>query len=183
MSEYSLGIDQIRRFLPHRAPFLLVDRILEIHPVGPLDNLSAQDKVGIRVVGLKNVSYNEAHFQGHFPNFSIHPGVLILESMAQVSSFSLYPYMVKDLDRLARDFQCILVGVEGARFRRPVVPGDCLRIETTVSKCRGRLWVFQCQATVEGQVVAEAEIIANLVSSSSGSGTSGDSNSPSESTS
>lgn len=165
-SPYLLSIDQIRRFLPHRSPFLLVDRILEIHPMGDLDDLSSNQKQGIRVVGLKNVSYNEPFFQGHFPNFSIFPGVMLLETMAQVASFSIYPYMVKDLDRLARNFQCILVGVDGVRFRKPVFPGDSLRIETLVTKVRGRLWAFECKALVDGQRVAEAEILANLVPAS-----------------
>lgn len=161
---YQLSIDQIRKYLPHRQPFLLVDRILEILPTGDVnDQTFNQTKIGTKVVGLKNVSYNEPQFQGHFPTFSILPGVMIIESMAQVASFSLYPFMEKDLDRVARDFQCILVGVDGARFRKPVVPGDSLRIQTVVTKCRGRLWVFQCEATVAGEKVAEAEILANLM--------------------
>jgi 3-hydroxyacyl-[acyl-carrier-protein] dehydratase len=161
---YQLNIDQIRRFLPHRSPFLLVDRILEIEPKGDLGDLTAgAHKIGSKVVGLKNVSYNEPVFQGHFPDFSIFPGVMIIEAMAQVSSFSLYPYMERDIDRLAREFQCILVGVDSARFRKPVIPGDTMRIETVVNKCRGRLWGFECVATVDGARVAEAEILANLV--------------------
>jgi 3-hydroxyacyl-[acyl-carrier-protein] dehydratase len=163
---YRLNVNQIQRFLPHRSPFLLVDRILEIHPVGNLDAPPPVAEVGTRVVGLKNVSFNEPYFQGHFPGFAILPGVLILESMAQVASFSVYPNMAKDIDRLSREFQCILVGVDSARFRKPVVPGDTLRIETEVTKCRGKLWAFQCTALVENQKVAEAEILANLVASS-----------------
>ncbi|MCM2277839.1 MAG: 3-hydroxyacyl-ACP dehydratase FabZ [Oligoflexia bacterium] len=165
MSEnaYKLNIDDIRRFLPHRAPFLYVDRILEIHPQGDLNDMAPEKMVGVRVVGIKNVSYNEPFFQGHFPSFSILPGVVILETMAQVSCFSLYPYMCRNIDRLSRDFQCIMVGVDGVRFRRPVVPGDTLRVETVVTKCRGRLWGFRCEATVDGQKVAEADILANLI--------------------
>jgi 3-hydroxyacyl-[acyl-carrier-protein] dehydratase len=163
---YPLNINQIQQFLPHRAPFLLVDRILEIHPVGNPDLPPPAAGIGTRVVGLKNVSFNEPYFQGHFPGYAILPGVLVIETMAQVASFSVYPSMIQDLARLSRDFQCILVGVDGARFRRPVHPGDTLRIETVVSKCRGKLWAFQCTATVDGQKVAEAEILANLVTSS-----------------
>jgi 3-hydroxyacyl-[acyl-carrier-protein] dehydratase len=165
-NRYLLNINQIQRFLPHRTPFLLVDRILEIHPVGDLDAPPPSAGVGTRVVGLKNISFNEPYFQGHFPNFPIVPGVLIVESMAQVASFSIYPNMLKDIDRLSREFQCILVGVDHARFRKPVVPGDTLRIETEVAKCRGKLWAFQCTASVDGQKVAEAEILANLIASS-----------------
>ena len=165
-TSYSLNINQIQRFLPHRSPFLLVDRILEIHPKGNPDLPPPSAGVGTRVVGIKNVSFNEPYFQGHFPGFAIVPGVLIVETMAQVASFSVYPNMAKDIDRLAREFQCILVGVDGARFRKPVVPGDTLRIETEVTKCRGKLWAFQCTVTVNGQCVAEAELLANLVAQS-----------------
>lgn len=166
--QYPLSINQIQRFLPHRAPFLLVDRILEIHPVGQMDAPPPVAEVGTRVVGLKNVSFNEPYFQGHFPHYAILPGVLILETMAQVASFSVYPNMIRDIDRLSREFQCILVGVDNVRFRRPVVPGDTLRVETEVVKCRGKLWGFQCTALVDGQRVAEAEILANLIANSSG---------------
>ena len=168
MSEtnYRLGIDEIRRFLPHRAPFLLVDRILEIHPVGDLMDLSSEGKVGVKVVGLKNITYNEPQFQGHFPQFSIMPGVLLIEAMAQVASFSLYPYMLHDLERISRDFQCILVAVDSARFRKPVIPGDSVRMESVVVKTRGRLWAFQVTATVDGQKVAEVELMANLIANS-----------------
>jgi 3-hydroxyacyl-[acyl-carrier-protein] dehydratase len=161
---YRLNVNQIQRFLPHRSPFLLVDRILEIHPVGDLDQPFPYAPVGTKVVAIKNVSFNEPYFQGHFPGFAILPGVLIVEIMAQSASFSVYPNIVRDLDRLARDFQCILVGVDGARFRKPVVPGDTLRIETEVSKQKGKLWGFQCSAFVDGQKVAEAELLANLMS-------------------
>jgi 3-hydroxyacyl-[acyl-carrier-protein] dehydratase len=165
-NRYRLNVDQIRAYLPHRQPFLLVDRILEIHPKGDLDDLTwNESKAGIRVVAVKNVSYNEPCFQGHFPSFSILPGVLIIESMAQVASFSLYPYLKEGV---AKEFQCILVGVDGARFRRPVTPGDTLRIETTVTKCRGKLWAFRAEATVDGQKVAEADILANLITKSEG---------------
>jgi 3-hydroxyacyl-[acyl-carrier-protein] dehydratase len=164
-NRFQMNIDQIRKFLPHRAPFLLVDRILEIHPSGEIGNTSwDSSKVGTRVVALKNVTYNEPVFQGHFPDYSIFPGVLILEIMAQASSFSVYPYMIHQMDRIVRgDFQCILVGVDHARFRRPVIPGDSLKVETIVTKCRGRLWAFRCDVTADGQRVAEAEIMANLL--------------------
>ena len=163
---YLLNINQIQRFLPHRSPFLLVDRILEIHPVGEIDSPPPVASIGTRVVALKNVSYNEPYFQGHFPGFAILPGVLIIETMAQAASFSVYPSMLRDIDRLSKDFQCILVGVDGARFRKPVIPGDTMRIETEVTRCRGKIWAFQCSVTVEGQKVAEAKILANLVSNS-----------------
>ena len=161
--EYRLGIDQVRRWLPHRAPFLMVDRILEIHPIGDVtDATLTQSKVGVKVVGLKCVSYNEPIFQGHFPDFSIFPGVMIIETMAQVSSFSVYPYLMNTPDQAPPALETILVGVDSVRFRKPVVPGDAMRVETTVTKCRGRLWAFDAVATVENELVAEASILANL---------------------
>ncbi len=162
---YTLGIDKIQKYLPHRFPFLMIDRVLEIHPIGSLDDLTHHNKVGIRVVAQKNVSINEPQFQGHFPSYAIMPGVLQIEAMAQAASFSLYPYLAQDLDRLAKDLQTILIGVDGVRFRRPVVPGDTLRIETKVTKARGKLWAFECKATVDGQPTAEAELLANLTTS------------------
>jgi len=165
---YALSIDKVQKYLPHRYPFLMIDRVLEIHPVGDLTDLSHQNKVGIRVVAQKNVSINEPQFQGHFPSYAIMPGVLQIEAMAQAASFSLYPYLARDLDRLAKDLQTILIGVDGVRFRRPVVPGDTLRIETVVTKARGKIWGFECKITVDGQATAEAELLANLTTSAVG---------------
>ena len=162
-SRYRLNIEVIQKFLPHRAPFLLVDRILEIHPIGDLSDPSSDNKVGIKVVGLKNYTYNEPYIPGHFPGFSIVPGVLLIETMAQVASFTLYPYLEKSIDTLSRDFQCILVGVDSARFRKPVIPGDTLTVTTEVTKVRGRLWGFKCEGMVDGQKVVEAEVLANLM--------------------
>jgi 3-hydroxyacyl-[acyl-carrier-protein] dehydratase len=164
---FQLNINQIQQFLPHRSPFLLIDRILDIQPLGNQDEPPPSAGLGTRVVALKNVTFNEPYFQGHFPTFSIVPGVLLLETMAQAASFSVYPSFIKHKDRLtSRDFQCILVGIDKARFRKPVVPGDTMKIETEVVKSRSMLWGFQCVISVEGQKVAEAEILANLISSS-----------------
>jgi 3-hydroxyacyl-[acyl-carrier-protein] dehydratase len=163
-NRYLLNSEQIRGYLPHRFPFLLVDRILEIEPKGSVDDLEMNSsKVGIRVVGLKCVSVNEPFFQGHFPGFSIMTGVLIIESMAQVASFSLYPYLERDIGKLQRDFECILLGVDEVRFRRPVVPGDVLVTESIVTKCRNALWAFDVKATVNGEKVAEAQLMANMI--------------------
>lgn len=174
MIQFPISNDQIRKFLPHRAPFLLVDRVLNIEiseqarGLGDLSEhiLSSEDKVGTKVTAIKSVSYNEPFFQGHFPDMAIMPGVLIIESMAQTASFTLYPYMAKDLERIAGAFSCILVGVDAARFRRPVLPGDVMQIDTEVNKCRGKLYAFRCVVSVDGKPVAEAELLANLVSRS-----------------
>ena len=164
MSEYVLEQKQIQSFLPHRQPFLLVDRILSITAPDPavLTNPDMKTKIGVKVVGLKNVSMNEPHFAGHFPDFPIMPGVLIIEAMAQVASFAMYPVLNDDKGLKAR-FQCVLVGVDQARFRVPVTPGDQLRIETEVTGARTYLWSFLCKAFVGEKLVAEAKIMANLM--------------------
>ena len=162
-TQFRLDIEKVRKFLPHRSPFLLVDRILEIHPVPHPEGIVPSAGVGTKVVGIKNVTYNEPFFQGHFPEFAIMPGVLMLETMAQVSSFSVYPSLQGVPENTLKNFRCILAGVDSARFRKPVVPGDTLRIETEVLQCRGaKLYVFKCVATVEGQKVAEADLMASL---------------------
>ena len=139
------SITDIMSFLPHRYPFLLVDRILEIEG----------DK---RIVGLKNVTINEPFFQGHFPGAPVMPGVLILESMAQVAGVMIYRDM-PDKERKLIYF----TGVENAKFRRPVLPGDQLRIEMQLLNRRSNFGKMNGQATVEGKVVAEA-IVAFAIS-------------------
>jgi 3-hydroxyacyl-[acyl-carrier-protein] dehydratase len=162
---YQLGPKEIMAYLPHRYPFLLVDRILEISGPNPMDDENTKNKIGIKVVGLKNVTFSEPQFTGHFPTSPVMPGVLLIEAMAQTCSFSLYPY-AQPRKKEGEIFQCILVGVDNARFRALVTPGDSLRIETEVTGCRTSLWTFECKAYVEGKLVAEAKIMANLIPSS-----------------
>jgi beta-hydroxyacyl-ACP dehydratase FabZ len=132
------SIMDIMSFLPHRYPFLLVDRILEIEG----------DK---RIVGLKNVTINEPFFQGHFPGAPVMPGVLIIESMAQVAGVMIYRDM-PDKERKLIYF----TGIENAKFRRPVLPGDQLRIEMELLNRRNNFGKMSGQATVEGKLAAEA---------------------------
>jgi 3-hydroxyacyl-[acyl-carrier-protein] dehydratase len=131
-----LDIHQILRRLKHRYPFLLVDRILEVEET--------------RIVGIKNVTFNEPFFQGHFPDEPVMPGVLILEAMGQVGSImvSLQPGW--------EDYTAYLTSIYEAKFRRPVRPGDVLRTEAKLLKARSRVGKVQAVATVEGDVVAEA---------------------------
>jgi len=139
-------VQEVLKYLPHRYPFLLVDRIIEF-------------EANQRIVGLKNVTINEPFFPGHFPGVPIMPGVLILESMAQVGGFLVF--------KAAEDRKKKLVffsGVENARFRRPVRPGDQLRIEMTVLKIKSRIGKLHGKAYVDGQVAAEAEIMFSMVS-------------------
>lgn len=140
-----LGIIEIMRILPHRYPFLLVDRITELEP----------DK---RVVGLKNVTINEQFFQGHFPGMPVMPGVLIIECMAQVAGVMIYKDVPEPQEKLI-----YFTGIEKARFRRPVVPGDQLRVEMTLLNRRNNFGKLQGLATVEGKLAAEAEVTFAIV--------------------
>jgi 3-hydroxyacyl-[acyl-carrier-protein] dehydratase len=161
---YYLDIEKVRAFLPHRAPFLLVDRILEIHPQGEISKFDlsrGSEVVGTKVVGIKNFTYNEPFIPGHFPNYSIVPGVIQIETMAQVASFALYPFF-EGRSEMARGFQCILVGVDGVRFRKPVIPGDTLRVQAELTKARGKIWGFRVEGFVDGQRAVEADVLANL---------------------
>jgi 3-hydroxyacyl-[acyl-carrier-protein] dehydratase len=138
-----LDVNDIRRILPHRYPFLLVDRIVE---------LEAE-----RIVGIKNVTVNEPFFSGHFPNFPVMPGVLIVEAMAQAAGVLVLRNIADRDDKLV-----FLVSVDAARFRKPVVPGDTLRLEMTLIKRKGSVAKMAGRATVDGVLVAEAEVMCKL---------------------
>jgi 3-hydroxyacyl-[acyl-carrier-protein] dehydratase len=140
-----LDTNAIQKILPHRYPFLLVDAIEEMEPKK-------------RVVGIKNVSINEGFFQGHFPSQPVMPGVLIIESMAQTGGVLLLSE-VPDRDKKLIYF----VAIDNARFRRPVVPGDQLRLELIVSSCRGTFCKLEGRATVNGELAAEATMMCKMV--------------------
>ena len=141
-----MDIASIQRVLPHRYPFLLVDRIVEIEP-------------GVRIVGIKNVTINEPFFQGHFPGHPIMPGVLIVEAMAQVGGMLLMGSVDNPDSKVV-----YFTGLDGVRFRRPVLPGDQLRFEVEVVQVRGRTFRTRGQAFVDGQVVCEVEnMMARMV--------------------
>lgn len=138
-----LDINEIRSILPHRYPFLLVDRIVEIEPE--------------RIVGVKNVTGNEPFFQGHFPDFPVMPGVLIVEAMAQTAGVLVLKSIADRDQKLV-----LLVSIEHARFRKPVVPGDTLRLEMCVIKRKASVAKMAGRATVDGVLVAEAEVMCKL---------------------
>jgi beta-hydroxyacyl-ACP dehydratase FabZ len=137
-----LSINEIMKILPHRYPMLLVDRIIELDE-------------GKKIVGIKNVSANEQFFQGHFPGAPVMPGVLIVEAMAQCCAV-LFLRGIEDRDRKLFLFG----GIDKARFRRPVVPGDQLRLECEVIQTRSNTVRMRGVATVDGTVVAEAEMLS-----------------------
>jgi len=138
-----LDIREIFKSVPHRYPFLLVDRIVEIQG-------------NEKVVGVKNVSINEPFFQGHFPDKPVMPGVLICEAMAQVGA--IFAHNARG--GVADNKVFVLTGLDNVKFKRPVEPGDQLRMELTCLKRRGSFWKMQGVATVEGKLVAQAEISA-----------------------
>jgi 3-hydroxyacyl-[acyl-carrier-protein] dehydratase len=138
-----LDVQEISQLLPHRYPMLMVDRIVDI---------SADS-----IVGIKNVTVNEPHFTGHFPSFPVMPGVLIIEAMAQVAGI-----LVGKLAPHTRGKVMFLASVDEAKFRRPVVPGDQLRIEMKMLRLKHTVAKMQGVATVDGQVVAEATLMCKL---------------------
>jgi 3-hydroxyacyl-[acyl-carrier-protein] dehydratase len=141
-----LDVEAIQRILPHRPPFLLVDRVVE-------------HEQGKRLVAWKSVTMNEPYFAGHFPGHPVMPGVLILEALAQAAALlailDLPPEQVKAK-------VTYLMGIDNARFRRPVVPGDRLELEVKVVKHKGAVWKIQGVASVDGQAVAEGDLLAML---------------------
>jgi beta-hydroxyacyl-ACP dehydratase FabZ len=144
------GILEILHLLPHRYPFLLVDRILEMSP-GPV-------VAGSRVVGLKNVSVNEPFFQGHFPGNPVMPGVLIVECMAQVAGCLFFANEANPESKLM-----FLTGVDKARFRRPILPGDQILVTAEILNVKSTLVKMKSEARVDGALCAEAEMMSSLV--------------------
>ncbi|MBC6439424.1 MAG: 3-hydroxyacyl-ACP dehydratase FabZ [Rhodospirillales bacterium] len=141
-----IGIERVMQMIPHRYPFLMIDRVIDVVP----------DESAI---GIKNVSINEPHFQGHFPRHPVMPGVLIIEAMAQSAA-------VLVVETLGAEFEGKLVyfmGVDKARFRKPVTPGDVLNVHVTKEQKRGLVWKFRALAKVDGQVVADANYSAMIL--------------------
>lgn len=141
------GIQEVMDLLPHRYPFLLIDRILEF-------------EANKRIVGLKNVTINEPFFQGHFPGHPIMPGVLLIEAMAQAGGVAAMKSIPPEE---AKKKVIYFMSIDKAKFRKPVVPGDQVRFELTVIKQRGQIKSFKAVATVDGAIVAEAEMMAMIV--------------------
>jgi 3-hydroxyacyl-[acyl-carrier-protein] dehydratase len=144
-AETTLDVEQIKRLLPHRAPFLFVERLADI-------------RLGESAVGYKAVSFNEPHFQGHFPDFAVMPGVLIVEAMAQTAG----ALVVHTLGLTGDNRVVYFMTIDRARFRRPVRPGDLLRIPVKALRRRGPVWKFMGEAFVDGELCAEAEFSAMI---------------------
>ena len=134
-----LDINELKKIIPHRYPFLLVDRIEEMEP-------------GVKAVGYKNVTANEPFFQGHFPEYPVMPGVLLIEALAQVGAVAILS-LEENKGKLA-----FFGGIKNAKFRKQVIPGDVVKLETEIIKCKGPMGVGKAIATVDGKMAAEAEI-------------------------
>ena len=141
-----LDVEAIQKLIPHRPPFLLVDRVVALEP-------------NRRIVAWKSVTMNEPFFQGHFPGAPVMPGVLILEALAQAAAV----LAVKSIsEEEARSKLTYLMAIDGARFRKPVVPGDRLELKVEIVKQKGPVWKQQAVASVDGQRVAECDLMAML---------------------
>ena len=144
MAEMDIG--EILKYLPHRYPMLLIDRVVEFQR-------------GESLVAIKNVSYNESYFQGHFPNRPVMPAVIILEAMAQATGI----LVLRSTDKLPSEKSIYyFVGIDGARFRRPVEPGDQLRIEVNLIRSSRGIWKLRSEATVDGEVVASGDLMGAM---------------------
>ena len=144
MAEMDIG--EIMKYLPHRYPMLLIDRVVEI-------------ELGRSLVAIKNVSYNEPYFQGHFPNRPVMPAVIILEAMAQATGI----LVLRSMDKLPSEKSIYyFVGIDGARFRRPVEPGDQLRIEVELLRSSRGIWKLRSDATVNGDTVASGDLMGAM---------------------
>ena len=138
-------ISTIQRILPHRYPFLLVDRVIEINGTDS-------------AIGVKNVSFNEPHFQGHFPGSPIMPGVMIVEAMAQTAAVMVGVAQ----ERLEDEYLIYFLGINNCKFRRKVLPGDVLKLHVSTLRSGAKIWRFQGRAEVEGDLAAEAEFNAMI---------------------
>lgn len=142
----TISIERIMEMIPHRYPFLMIDRIIDL-------------ELGEFAIGLKNVTINEPFFTGHFPGKPVMPGVLIIEAMAQTAAV----LVVNTLGKEAEGKLVYFMSIDEAKFRRPVVPGDCLHVRVDKQQSRRNVWKFACVATVDGVKVAEAVICAMIV--------------------
>ncbi|MFW5443263.1 MAG: 3-hydroxyacyl-ACP dehydratase FabZ [Methylococcaceae bacterium] len=141
-----LDVLQIQELLPHRYPFLLVDKVLECEP-------------SVRLLACKNVTFNEQFFQGHFPGNPVFPGVLMIEALAQATAI----LTAKSSDQFGKGTTYYLAGVDKARFKRQVGPGDQLMLEVVLMKTRRNIWSFECRAEVDGALAASANIMCAAV--------------------
>ncbi|MFI4938838.1 MAG: 3-hydroxyacyl-ACP dehydratase FabZ [Burkholderiales bacterium] len=153
----TLDINQIKQYLPHRYPMLLVDRVLDWES-------------GKRITAIKNVTINEEFFNGHFPYKPVMPGVLMIEAMAQTAALLSFLTTGQKPDENSVVY---FIGIDGARFKRPVVPGDQIRMDVEILRCTRGIWKYKAQASVDGQIAVEAELMCTMRSAADASQPSG----------
>ena len=141
-----IGINEIKRLIPHRYPFLMIDKVIDL-------------TIGIKATGIKNVTFNEPHFMGHFPEQPVMPGVLVVEAMAQTAAV----LVAKTLGLLDHKFLVYFLSIEKAKFRKPVEPGDMLNLIVNVTRNRGKTWKFNGHALANKVLVAESDFTAMMV--------------------
>ena len=141
-----IGINEIKRLIPHRYPFLMIDKVIDLTS-------------GIKATGIKNVTFNEPHFMGHFPEQPVMPGVLVVEAMAQTAAV----LVAKTLGLLDHKFLVYFLSIEKAKFRKPVEPGDMLNLIVNVTRNRGKTWKFNGHAIANKVLVAESDFTAMMV--------------------
>lgn len=146
MSKTIIDIKEILKSLPHRYPILLVDKVVELEP-------------NKKIVAIKNVTFNEPHFMGHFPDHPIMPGVLIIEALAQAGALMV----TASPEFKAEDKLVYFMSIDGAKFRKPVIPGDVLELHVEAVQSRGSVWKLDAKAIVNGQKVSEAQLSAMIV--------------------
>ncbi len=142
----SLDIQQIKQFLPHRYPMLLVDRVLDY-------------EIGKSIVAIKNVTANEEFFNGHFPHKPVMPGVLMIEAMAQTAA--ILSFLTMDI-KPDENSVVYFIGIDGARFKRPVEPGDQLKMEVEILRATRGIWKYKAKASVDGHLAVEAELMCTI---------------------
>jgi 3-hydroxyacyl-[acyl-carrier-protein] dehydratase len=149
----TLDINQIKQYLPHRYPMLLVDRVLDWES-------------GKRITAIKNVTINEEFFNGHFPYKPVMPGVLMIEALAQTAALLSFLTTGQKPDENSVVY---FIGIDGARFKRPVEPGDQIRMDVEILRCARGIWKYKAQASVDGQIAVEAELMCTMRSAADAS--------------
>jgi len=149
----TLNINQIKEYLPHRYPMLLVDRVLDW-------------ELGKSITAIKNVTINEEFFNGHFPHKPVMPGVIMIEALAQTAALLSFLTMGKKPDENSVVY---FIGIDGARFKRPVEPGDQLRMDVEILRCARGIWKYKARASVDGQTAVEAELMCTMRSATDAS--------------